>query len=88
MEECIEKFSNTLMHVQITHLHMNSYFMSKFYFGCGIMDVTGPQDKELRRIHETPLARKLGLGSKFPRKMLCGRVTAMDVGIVALKSVI
>ena len=32
------------------------------------------------------LARKLGLGSNFPRKILLGRVTAMGVGIVAPKT--
>ena len=71
------------MTVQLTHLHVNSYFMSKFYFGRGIMGIADAQDKELRQTYENPLARKLGLGRNFPRKIICGIVTSMGVGIVA-----
>ena len=58
--------------------------MSKAYFGCGMMDMTDAQDKELRRMHEKALTRKLRLGSNFPKKnILCGRVPEMIIGIVA-----
>ena len=39
MKESIGKLSNALMKVQLTHLHVNSYFMSKVYFGYGMMSV-------------------------------------------------
>ena len=39
MKETIGKLSNTLMTVQLTHLHVNSYLMSKVYFGYGIMEL-------------------------------------------------
>ena len=86
MEESIRNICKTLMAAQLTHLHVYSYFMSNFCFGCGIMDMTDAQDKELRRTYEKRLARKLGSGRKFPRKMLCGGVTAMGVKIVAPKT--
>ena len=49
------------------------------------MSIIDAQDAELRRTCEIPLARKLGLGSNFSRKIMCGRVTAMRIGIVATK---
>ena len=62
--------------------------MSKVYFRCVIMSITDAQDMQLRRMCERPLARKLGLGSNFPRKIMYGRVTAMGVGIFSHKTAI
>ena len=45
MQEYIGKLSNTIMTIQLTHLHVNSHFISKVYFGCGIMDMIDSQDK-------------------------------------------
>ena len=45
MEESIGKLSNVLMKAQLTHLHVNSHFMSKVYFGCVIMSITDTRDK-------------------------------------------
>ena len=52
------------------------------------MSITDVQDMELRRTHERPLERQLGLGSNFPRKTMNGRVTSMRLGIVAPKKAI
>ena len=82
MEKSVGKLSHRLITIQLTHLHVNSYFISKFYFGSGVMGLTDAQCKELIRTCEKLLARKLGLGSNFPIKLLHGRVTAMGVGIV------
>ena len=38
------KLFNALMTAQLTHLHDNSNFMSKVYFGCRIMDVMDAQE--------------------------------------------
>ena len=88
MGKSIGKLSNALMTVPLTHMHVNSCFMSKDYFGCGIMSIEDAQNADLRKTCEKPLARKLGLGSNFPRKIMFGRVTAMGVGIVAPKMAI
>ena len=86
MDESIGKLSNKLITEQLTHLHVNSYFMSKFYFGCRMTCMTDAQFKELRRTYEKPLAGRLGLGSKFPRNMLHSRVKSMGVVIVDPKT--
>ena len=76
------------MIVRLTHLCVNSCFISKVHFDYGKMDMTNAQDKELRRKYEKSLARKLRLGSNFPIKMLHGRVTAMGVLTLAPKTAI
>ena len=58
MEGSIGNFFNTLMTVQLMHLHVNSHLMSKVYFGCGIMHVTDTQDKELIRMYEKSFLRE------------------------------
>ena len=70
------------------HLHENSDFTSKIYFGCGIMEIKDAQDKKLGIMNEKPLARKLGLGSNFTRKIFHGRSSEMGVRIVAPKTAI
>ena len=67
MEKSIRKLSNSLMTAQLIHFCVNSYFMSKVYFGCGMMSMTDSQDKKLRKTHEKQLARKLA-GKKLPKK--------------------
>ena len=86
MGETIVNLSSALMTVQLTHLHVNSYFMSKVYFGWGVMELSDEQDKELSKTHENPLAINLGSGSNFSRKMFHGRLKAMGVWIVAIKT--
>ena len=49
IEDSIGIFSKTLMTAQLTHLHVNSYFLSTVYFGCGVMELRETQDKYLRR---------------------------------------
>ena len=36
----------------------------------------------LKKTYELPMIRKLGLGDKFPRKLLCVRKLALDKGII------
>ena len=75
MEEPIRKLSKTRMSVKLTHLHVNSYFMSKVYFSCGVMELIGAQHKELRRKNQTMLERKLRLGINFPWELLHSRAS-------------
>ena len=58
MKESIGRLSNTLINVKFTAFYDNLCFMSKIYFGCGIMDMTDAEGKELRRMYEKPLREK------------------------------
>ena len=58
------------------------------YFGCGIVKLIVVQEIELKRIYETPLLIKLGLGQKFPHKVLYSRKSALGVRIMIPKTII
>ena len=44
--------------------------------------------KELKAMHELPMIRKLGLGDKFPRKLLCVKKTSLGVGLITPQTAI
>ena len=52
------------------------------------MKITNNQDKELRKLYETTLAKKLRLGSNFSRAAMCSRKSAVEIGLVKPKTVI
>ena len=71
-----------------THLCYNVCLIKKVYFGCGIMHVSKQQEKELKKIYEPVLLKKLGLSENFPRSALCSRKTALGVGLLAPRTII
>ena len=62
--------------------------LTNVFFSCGIENFIDTQIKELRRMCELPMIRKLGLGDKFPRKLLHAHKTSLGVGLIALNTVI
>ena len=52
------------------------------------MKITNNQDKELRKLYETTIAKKLRLGSNFPRAAMHSRKSAVGIGLVKPKTVI
>ena len=46
------------------------YMVKSVYFGVGITELSTKQCNILKKIYETPIVRKLGLGAKFLRKLL------------------
>ena len=52
------------------------------------MKISKQQDKELRRLYETTLAKKLRLGSNFPRAAMHSRKSAVGIGLIKPKTVI
>ena len=61
-------------------------FAAEIIFGCGVIKIKDHQDKSLRKLHETTIAKKLRLGSKFPRSALHSRNTAVGIGFVKPKT--
>ena len=86
MEEHIENSSSTTMTDELANLQVNTCFISKIYFGCGIIGTTEAQDKELRRIYEKLLTGKLDIKRNFQRKFLHGRATAIGIGTMLPKN--
>ena len=51
----------------------NTCMLTNVFFGCGIVRFNKKQCEELKKTYELPLIRKMKLGDKFPRKLLCVR---------------
>ena len=58
MIESIAKLNNTEIKPHIMYLYFNAYLLKKVFFGCEVMKITNNQDKELRTLYETALAKK------------------------------
>ena len=56
--------------------------MKSAYFGYRIIELTNKQEEILRAIHEEMIAEKIGLGKKFPRRILCVQKTTIGVGLI------
>ena len=70
-----------LIRTEINVHHAHSYFstanLTNFFYSCGVVNFNDNQLKELKRLHEFPQIRKLKLGDKFPRKVLCMKILAL-----------
>ena len=58
MIESIAKLNNTEITPCLMHLYFNAYLLKKVFFGCGVIKKINNQDKELRKVYETTLAKK------------------------------
>jgi len=88
MIESIAKLNNTEIKPYLMHLYFNACSLKKVFFGCGVIKITNNQDKELRKLHETTLAKKLRLGSNFLRAAMHSRKSAVGIGLMKPKTVI
>ena len=61
----IRKLMRTEMKTYQAHMYYNVYMLTNVFFGCGIVQFNAKQIKELKRIYELPMIRKLGLGDNF-----------------------
>ena len=87
MIELIAKLNNTEIKPHLMHPYFNAYLLKKVFFGCGVMKISKQQYKGLRRLYEIPLAKKLQLGSNFPRSALCSRKSTVGIGLINPKTV-
>ena len=52
MKEAIAKLRNTTIATLVTYNFYNIYLLSKVYFGCGVMCLSPPQEKELMTMNQ------------------------------------
>ena len=57
----IRKLMRRYMKVNQAYMCFNAHILTNVFFGCGIANFNDEQIKELRKIHELPMIRKLGL---------------------------
>ena len=70
MHVSVTKLMNTKIEVYQAHTCFNACMLTNVFCGCGIVKFSEQQCMELKRLYETPMAHKLGLGQSFPRAFL------------------
>jgi len=68
--EAMGKVMNTYLTYQQAGMYYNLYMLTNVYFGCGIITLHERQEKELRRLYQATILKKLGFGANFPRKLM------------------
>ena len=63
----IKKLMRTEIKTHKVCVCFNVHVLTNVFFGCGIVHFNEEQIKELKRIYEIPMIRKLVLGDNFPR---------------------
>jgi len=63
-------------------IYYNTYMIKSVYFGCGIVKLESNEIKELKRMYEGPILKKLGFSKNFPRNVLYSRKSALGIGLM------
>ena len=88
MIESIAKLNYTEIKPYLMHFYFNAYFLKKFFFGGGVIKMLKRQNKELRKLYESTIAKKLRLGSNFLRAALHSRKNAVGIGLIEQKKAV
>lgn len=64
------------------YIFFNMYMIRSIFFGMGIVDITKAQNNKLKKMYKLPIARKLNVGNKFPKKMMYMRRNSLGVGLI------
>ena len=87
MSISIIKVTNTLLKYYEVHMFFHIYIVKSFFFGAGIILLTNTQETTLKKIYESSLLQKLGLGAKFPRSILYVTKQEMGLGFISPKTI-
>jgi len=82
MRYAIAKLQNIVIASPLIYIFFNQYLIKSVYFSCGVIYINKVQKKELMKIYEVPILKKIGLSAKFPRQILYARKAALGVGII------
>ena len=84
MIESIEKLNSKEIKPYLMHLHFNAYLL-KDSFQMWVITLKDHQDKVLRKLDETTIAKKLRLGINFTREAFNLRKKAIGIGLIKPK---
>ena len=51
-------------------VYYNVHMIKSVFFGCRVINITKKQEKELKRLYEEPILRKMDFSTKFIRNTL------------------
>jgi len=88
MVELIKKLTNLEINTFQTYIYFNMYMTQSVFFGCRVISLSDKQNKELKKLYEAPIAKNLGLGEKFPQKIMYSWQSTLGVGLIEPKTYI
>ena len=88
MKDAVRKLNNTEMITTTASMYYNAYLITNVYYGSGVFSITKTQEEVLKKIYEPTILRKLKLSTKFPRKILYARKSALGVGLMAPSTIV
>jgi len=88
ISKSITKLINTDINMQQAYLYFNVYLTRSVFFGSNIVELTPLQEKELMRIYERSLLRKIGLSKTFSCYALYTRRSALGIGIIKPSTIV
>ena len=78
IKKSIVKLNNIVIKLYLIYLYYNVSLLKKVFFGCRIINLEEEQGNLLRKMYKIVIAKKLGLGSNFPRVVLYSRKIPQD----------
>ena len=88
MVDSVKKLVSTSVTPAQVHTFFHTYLIKKVFFGCGVLSISESQEKELCRIYESPILKKLGLSEKYPRTLLYVERNSMGLGLLKPTTII
>ena len=88
METAIKKVTATSMFPNEVRTYFHAYLIKSVFFGTGVIRLTDAQAKQLRRIYEGPLLKKLGYSEKFPRPLMYVDIRHMGLGFLTPRTIV
>ena len=82
MMESVAKIKRIEIYPSTVYIFFSMYLCRKVFFSCRIINMNNTQEKELMRIYEPIILKKIGLGEKFPRLCLYSRRSALGIGLL------
>ena len=88
MNEAVVKLSAVEMNHHQAAMYYNIYMLTSVYFGSGIIELSKEQEKEIMKMTEPALLRKLGLSINFPRTVMYEAHNMLGLGFMKPRTMI
>ena len=82
VNEAVVKLSAVEMNHHQAVMYYNIYMLTSVYFGSGIIELSEEQEKEIMKMTEPALLRKLGLSINFPRTVMYEAHNILGLGFM------
>ena len=84
--ESMRKLINKEIKMWQVHVYYHIYMIKSVFFGYGVVKLNEKQFRELEKIYEGPMLKKINLSEKFPRTLMYVDKRACGLGLMRPKT--